>query len=229
MLDQLGLPFWAVTALVTLSSVVGLLANGFWARLKERYGVKPVILLATAADAFVPLLWLLVQGPAVSLLLFIHMFGVFSAPLALGPHTMVLRLAPSLRTSAYMAVFSAVVGPASALAAVIGGALGTTSAWSVGTTTIGGLQLIFLLSFVGRLCSLLILRRIAEPAAHSAGKTLEYVLVSISPRRWSITRRRRSKTATRVFRVPLRSSANTIPATDPGSEQPLRKTTIRSG
>ena len=226
MLEELGLPFWAVTALVTLSNVVGLVANGFWARVKERFGVKPVVLLATAADAFVPLLWFLVQGPVVSLLLFIHLFGVFSAPLALGPHTMVLRQAPSFRTSAYMAVFSAIVGPASALAAVIGGALATTSAWSVGPATFGGLQLIFFLSFMGRLCSLLILRRITEPAAHTAGNTLAHVLVSISPKRWSIASRRRDKTLTRAFKVRLRSSAKSLSATDSTVEQPMLERTI---
>lgn len=228
MLESLGLPFWAVTALVTLSSIVGLVANGFWARLKERFGVKPVVLLATAADACVPLLWLFVQGPVVAVLLFIHLFGIFSAPLALGPNTMVLRLAPAVRTSAYMAVFSAIVGPASALAAVIGGGLATTSAWSVGPATIGGLPLIFFLSFVGRLGSLLILRRITEPAARSAGDTLAHVLVSISPKRWSIASRRRGKTLTKVFKIPLRSSAKSHTSSDPRSEKPMLERTISS-
>jgi MFS family permease len=221
MLQQLELPFWYVTALVTLSSVVGLLANGFWARLKERFGVKPVVFLATAADAFVPLLWLFVDGPAVWMLLLIHFFGVFSAPLAIGPNTMVLRLAPAVRTSAYMAVFAAVVGPASALAAVVGGAIAATRGWSMGPVSVGGLQMIFFLSFAGRLCSLFILRKVTEPAAHSASTALAHVLGSISPARWSIRGKRQHVPAepiAKVFRIPLRSSAKSLQAADYGDE-----------
>lgn len=179
MLQKLALPFWYVMALATISALAGLLCNGFWCRMKQRFGIKPVVFVATLADAFIPLCWLFVGGPASWMLVFVHLFGVFSAPLSLGPNNFVLRLAPSTRGSAYMAVFSAVVGPVSALAAVTGGVLAgslTSVEWPL---AFGGLQILFLLSFVGRLASLLILRTIQEPQSQPASEVVAHVRQSV--------------------------------------------------
>jgi MFS family permease len=168
MLDRMQLPIWYVTALATLSSMAGVLANGFWARLSQRFGVKPVIVLATLADAFVPLCWLFVGDHSSLWLIFIHLSGVFNAPLAVGPNNIVLKLAPQENASPYMAVFSAIVGPMTAVAAISGGYLSGALAdvqWSLGPLSVGGLKIVFLLSFVGRLASLWLLRGVREPEA----------------------------------------------------------------
>jgi MFS family permease len=208
MLQTMGLPFLYVTGLITLSSIVGLCFNGFWARLKERYGIKPVIYLATLADAFVPLLWVFASGTGYWLLIVIHFFGVFSAPLALGPNTMVMRLAPSVRSSAYMAVFSALIGPVTALASIAGGAVSGAfegSAAGSGWIQLGGLQFIFLLSFVGRLLSLLVLKRIEEPAALPARDALAHIVSSAAQlTRVLEPRELRRAAGLKVFSISLR-------------------------
>ncbi|MGH7135154.1 MAG: MFS transporter, partial [Pirellulales bacterium] len=111
MLEKMGLPFWYVTVLSTLSSLCGLLANRFWTRLSERFGHRPVIFLATLGDALYPLWWLFASPQWSWLLVPIHCSGVFSAPLAVGPNNLVLKLSPARNASPYMAVFNAVVGP----------------------------------------------------------------------------------------------------------------------
>jgi MFS family permease len=175
MLDQMKLPMWYVTVLATLSSLAGVLANSFWARLSERFGVKPVIFVASLADAFVPLYWLLLGDHSSWWLVLIHLSGVFNAPLAVGPHNIVLKLAPQQNASPYMAVFSAIVGPMSALAAIGGGYLAgafTGTELAIGPIALGGLKLVFLLSFVGRLASLWLLKKVHEPDAESVGQLI---------------------------------------------------------
>jgi MFS family permease len=178
MLRSLELPFWYIAALTTLSSVAGLLLNGFWARLTERFGIKPVIFLATTADALVPLAWIFVGSPGSALLVVIHLFGAFGPPLAMGPNNLVLRLAPATRASAYMAVFSATVGVVSAIAAIGGGAASgimTDLEWSFAGLSFGALRTIFLLSFAGRLASLFVLHTIDEPQARRAREAVAHI------------------------------------------------------
>lgn len=174
MLEKMGLPFWYVTVLCTLSSLCGLIANPFWTRLSERFGHRPVIFLATLGDALYPLWWLFASPQWSWLLIPIHCSGLFSAPLAVGPNNLVLKLSPARNASPYMAVFNSVVGPVTALAAMLGGYLaGAFGGWqgSLGSVTFGGLQLLFLISAAGRLTSLVWLWRVAEPRAASIRQT----------------------------------------------------------
>jgi MFS family permease len=170
MLQKLGLPFWCVTLLATLSSLMGIAANGFWTRLSEKFGYKPVVFLATLGDALVPLCWVLLGDQWLWMLIPIHLSGVFNAPLALGPNNMVLKLAPHRNASPYMAVFNAVVGPMTALATIMGGVLAQSLAgfqYDAGLVDLNGLKVVFLISFVARCSSLLLLRHVVEPQADS--------------------------------------------------------------
>lgn len=185
MLEQMGLPFWYVTVLGTLSSLCGLVANRFWTRLCEKFGHRPVIFIATLGDALYPLWWLMVSPQWAWLLIPIHCSGLFSAPLAVGPNNLVLKLSPLRNASPYMAVFNAIVGPVTALAAVLGGCLaGALSGWhcNVGPCELSGLKLLFLISAVGRMSSLVLLWRVAEPRAESIRRTV-YVLGRLFIRR----------------------------------------------
>jgi hypothetical protein len=168
MLEKLGLSFAAVTALAMLSSIIGLLANGFWVRLTERFGTKPIVLIATLGDVLVPLGWLLVSPSTSWLLVPIHCWGVFNAPLSTGPNNILLKLSPEQGAAPYLATFNAVVGPVSAIASVLGGLLLASfgsAVWSLGPLDLGGLKTVFLLSCVGRLVSLILLWRVEEPAS----------------------------------------------------------------
>jgi hypothetical protein len=169
-LQKLGLPLWYVVALSTLASLAGLIANNFWTRMAHRFGMKPVVLIATLGDAFFPLWLMFIDAEWSWLLLVVHVSGVFNTPLVVGPDNFVLKLAPDRNASSYMAVFRAVVGPATGAAAMLGGWLaGSIGASSVAVEgmALGGLKLVFLLSFVGRVASLLLLLRVQEPGAHS--------------------------------------------------------------
>jgi hypothetical protein len=176
MLQRMGLPFWYVTLVNVLASLAGILANGFWVRLIQHFGIKPIVSIATLADAFFPLSWVLLGQSSAWLLLPLHLMGVFTVPLALGPHTFVLKLAPYLNGAAFMSLFAAVVGPVSGMAAIFGGSLIETLAFAnltVGPLAVDGVKFVFLLSFVGRLSSLYLLASIAEPNARSISRVFQ--------------------------------------------------------
>lgn len=169
MLQKLNLSFAAVTGLATLSSVLGLITANFWTRLSARFGTKPVVLIATIADVLVPVSWLFVTPETGLLLVLLHGAGVLSAPLAMGPNNILLRLAPERNASPYLAIFNAIVGTTSAVAAILGGYVATALidwTWSLGAIEVGGLKTVFLLSAVGRLVSIPLLLRLSEPSAH---------------------------------------------------------------
>lgn len=169
LMQKLNLPFWYIIVLGTLSSAMGLVANNFWTRLAQRFGMKPVVFVATLGDALFPLALVFVSREWSWALLVIHLTGIFNTPLAIGPDNFVLKLAPDQNASPYMAVFRAFVGPATALAAVIGGLL--AGQWSgqalvFGPVAVSGLSLVLLLSSAGRIASLVLLHGVVEPESH---------------------------------------------------------------
>lgn len=166
MLQKMHLSFACVTGLATLSSLLGLLANGFWTRLSAQYGTRPVVLVATLCDVCVPLCWLFASPGWWPLLIGIHCFGLINAPLTMGPNNFLMRLAPAKNSAPYLALFNSLIGSVSATAAICGGAIATVLLnwnWSVGPIEIGGLKVVFLLSALGRLASIAMLLRVREP------------------------------------------------------------------
>jgi len=178
MLRELDCPFWFVTLVTTLAGVASLVTNRFWVRLSSEFGHKPVVFLATLGNAFFPLCWVFIDRPWYWLLVPVHLLGMFNSVLALGPNNIMFKLAPDRNASAYLAVFNAAIGPATALAPVLGGLLSSTLAsvhWSIGATEIAGVKFIFLCSFVLRLSSLVLLRFVTEPDAEAVRHVVRVV------------------------------------------------------
>jgi predicted MFS family arabinose efflux permease len=168
MLQNLKIPLWQVTVLQTASSMMGLIGNRLWSRLGQRYGAKPVIFVASLAEAFVPFWWLFMTPETKWGLPIIFASGLFSSPVATGPNNILLSISPAKNASPYMAVFNAIIGPITALAAVLGGYLAQVLG-NGGSTfySLDGLKVVFLISFVGRLLSLVLLRGIHDPGSAS--------------------------------------------------------------
>lgn len=170
MLQKMQLSFGCITALTTMSSVLGMLTTRFWTRLCDRFGTKPIVLIATVADLLTTVAWVFLMPQWFGLLVLIHCSGVFSAPLAMGPNNILLRLAPEKNAAFYLAIFNSIIGTAAAVAAVVGGFIATAymdSPMRLGPLEIGGLKLVFIASAIVRLLSLPLLARVVEPDAGS--------------------------------------------------------------
>ncbi len=178
MLERLRISFGVVTALATFGSLLGLATNGFWTRLKVRYGVRPVVLLASLGDALLPFCWLFVTPQWLWLLVPVHAFAIFNPPLTMGPHNFLLKLTSERGCAPFLASYNACTGTLAALGAILGGALASEfqGVWTAGPLQFTGMQLLFFLSGVGRLVSLRLLAGITEPEAQSVRLVLSHLL-----------------------------------------------------
>ncbi len=167
MLQRLHIPFWAVTALATMGTLLALSLNATWTRLKLRFGVKPIVLLATLGDVLIPLGWLLVHPQTVWLVIPLHMLTLFNPPLAMGPNNFLLKIVPARNGASYLALFNATTGTIGALGAVVGGWLAMTlqGQWHFGQIELTGIQLVFLLSGVGKFVAFVLLSHVEEPGS----------------------------------------------------------------
>ncbi len=178
MLERLHVPFWVVTALATVGSLLGLALNGMWTRLKLRFGVRPVVLLATLGDLVIPLGWLCIHPQTLWLILPLHMLALFNPPLAMGPHNLLLKTAPNRNSPAYLALFNATTGMIGAMGAVAGGWLAMTlrGQWEIGQVELTGIQLVFLISACGKLAGFALLSRVEEQGATTLVEMLQFLL-----------------------------------------------------
>ena len=189
MLQKLGMPFWHIAALQAVFSISGLAANRIWTKLGNRFGTLPVVFLATLGDAFYPLCWLFLTPETTWLLPLIFLFGAFGTPLAVGAPTLVMRLTPNEQASSYLATFNAVMGVVMATAAVAGGYLAANVAaepMTLGGIPMDGLKIVFLVSFVGRIASLLLLRKVQEPGSVDLATMLRIAAAKFGERKLAL-------------------------------------------
>jgi len=189
MLGILNLSFTTVTLLLTLASTCGLAATRLWTRFGDRFGSRSMVLVATLVDAACPLAWLFVTPANLWLLVPIHLLGVVAAPIAMGPNVLSLKLSPAENGSGYLALFNAVTGPLTAAGSVFGGLIAGWNASGKSVATLEGLQVIFILSAVGRLTSLALLRGVRDPESTSVRRIVR--VFHRAGRRWNTDRRRR--------------------------------------
>ncbi len=220
MLREMSLPFWFITLVNTLAGVASLVTNRFWVRLSTQFGNKPVVFLATLGNAFFPLTWVFIPREWAWLLLITHLSGVFNSVLVLGPNNIMFKLAPERNASAYLAVFNAVVGPATALAPVLGGVLVGSLAGvhlSIGPVALSGMKFVFVLSFVLRIASLILLRRVHEPESKGVRRVVRVLRHVTMPNlledlREALVLRRESRHRRRAAAPHF--TAETVPAAD---------------
>ena len=188
MLQELNVSFLNVTLLATVASLSSIGANSLWTSLGERFGVRPVVMLANLGDALIPAIWLLIDDQATGLLIAVHCFGLFAAPLATGPQQFLVKIAPNEKASTYMASFNSVVGVVSSLAPLIGGLIvQSLDVFQVGALSISlvGFKVVFALSFLGRLISLALIQRIQMPNESTCGHMQSVIFRTF---RWKLAR-----------------------------------------
>ena len=171
-IQVLALPLTAVTLFKTVTTAATMASAGYWGRMVDHFGAKPVARTGTYLVAVVPLLWLFViPGRVWPLVLIQLVSGVAFAAYDGNINNLVLKLASPERRPRYLAAFGAAYGIGSVAAPVVGGAV----LWSLEGAAVPAQQAFFVLFAVGAILRLLgaaQLRGVQEPGGVSVGRMI---------------------------------------------------------
>lgn len=160
MLKDLSFDYVSFAFVVAVGAVVRILAHPYWGKINDRFGSRKVLVITGVFTCFTPLLWIFVSG--VESAFVVKIFdGFVWAGFDLVAFNYLLDVTPADRRPFYVANHNLFAG----LGVMVGALAGAVLASQLENATflfLGGLQIIFLISFVGRLLVLPFLTRIRE-------------------------------------------------------------------
>ncbi len=152
-----------VAATDIVSMLLGVASAPIWGRLADRWGTRRMLLRAGVVVGFFPLLWIPITPGLWWLVFVVILLRVFGSACEIGPMTMAMQMAPARRRSIYLGVYRSLGCLMMAIAPMVGGAIAHAagpSVWTLGSFTVTGLHLLFVIAALGRLSSLWWLRRV---------------------------------------------------------------------
>lgn len=184
MVRELGYSVATVQLLFVLHGVGLALASGFWGRLCDLFGYRPVLQIMVSIKFIVPLTYLLLPPiPSVALPIFALLFigdGMVNAAGRLAIQGVALRSTPRRNRAMFIAAANFVaLGIAGGVAPLVAGSLirPLTSVMSTdwGPYRFTGFHVIFLVSAVLRLSAVFFVNRLREPDSQSVGRVLAHI------------------------------------------------------
>ncbi len=161
MIQNLQIPFSIITLFGVVAGISSIFGMRIVGRVIDRLGPKPLFILCGCGAALLPSLWLLATPENYHIIWVINIVSGFCwAGIGIISSSLMMNMAPSEYNSVYFAVFAGITGLSGALAPIVGGYLGEYFSGIVinlGFFQVSNLKILFLLSAVCRLCSLLFL------------------------------------------------------------------------
>jgi MFS family permease len=168
-ISVLALPLTVVTVFKAITTLGMMASSRYWGRLADHFGTKPVVRMGVYMIAVTPLLWLFVMPGRIWPLVPIQVLsGVAFAAYEGSINNLVLKLAPPVRRSRFLAVFGAAYGIGSVVAPLAGGTL----LWWLERFPLDAPQAFFILFASGAFLRLLAagqIRGVVEPGGVSVG------------------------------------------------------------
>jgi MFS family permease len=160
MLRDMHIDYFWFSVLTILGAVIRIVSFKYWGRLEDKFGSRKILLVVGFFGCFTPFLWLFVSS--IGEIALVKIFdGFIWAGFDLIVFNYLLDITPANKRPVYIANHSFFVG----LLVTAGDLTGGLLAHSLDSTTFmiwHGLQIVFLISFVLRLCVLVILPKIRE-------------------------------------------------------------------
>ncbi len=186
MIENLRIDFATITWFITFATLASLFMLRIWGPISDQLGNRPVLMVAGAAHALIPLMWIVAQpeNHYWPLVLAHVLSGIFFSAITLAQINILLKLAPSTGRSVYIAVFNASIGLAVIVAPIIGGWLLDLSAGlelQAGEWKLNNLHFLFLLSGGLQLFGLLAILRVKEEGAAGAVAVILQLQSDLNP------------------------------------------------
>lgn len=167
MIRELAVPFSAIALLGLVGGAMNIAGMRLWGPLCDSLGPRAVLLWGSAGASLTPLLWLFTSPDNHLMLWPINACtGIFWAAIGLASSGLLLRLTPREDGAVYFAAAAVATGVSGAVAPGLGGAISRSMADVTLATpyvTIGGLQILFVITSVMRMGSILLLLRVVAP------------------------------------------------------------------
>ena len=179
MLQVLKFNYVTVATLVVSSAFADLVGMWVWGHVCDKLGHRPIMIIAAIIASLLPIVWFFTGKNFGSIYILIPLLhfsgGFFWAGYNLCSVNLVFRIAPRERNAAFFAFWSAVNGVAAGCGALLGGLLVKFSqelATSFSLSQGFQFKIVFLISGLLRLCSLLFLVKVPEPESLPFTKTI---------------------------------------------------------
>jgi hypothetical protein len=181
MLKSLQMPYAQIAIFSAITTISSIATNPMWGYLADKFGHKPVLRITSFCLCLVPLVWVFASRGNYWFVLppILVWGGTVSAGLVLSEYNLMLKTAPAESRSVYIGCYSALVSAASAVGAMLGGALADAFA-GLGRLScfgypISNIQCLFLVSGLCRLASLSLLAWVREEQEVAASTVIRQV------------------------------------------------------
>lgn len=175
---------WVNFVLVVSPSIGWYMAVKWWGRARDRWGNKPILVLASAAVVINPLIWCLIRPEWAWVGLLIPIYGGFVwAGIDMALCNALLGFSGGGRVSSYPALAAIISGLGGIAGPLLAGALGQMmTGWQmqVGPFTFISYHALFVLGAAMQALTVLLARRIEEPQARSTREVLRVLYENAS-------------------------------------------------
>ena len=175
MIYDLGMKGSAVALLLLLARFLIFYTSGFWGRLMDKFGCKPIILFGVVGLGVYPLLWVFVNPATVYLIPILFLMQALTPASTLGMVTLEMKLAPPQGRAAFLSTARVVFAVSKLLGPLFGGGVGWGLAGvrvPLGPVTLNNFHLLFIVAAAFRLACLIPLAGIREPRTRTAGEVV---------------------------------------------------------
>ena len=180
MIDQLQISYTVISLLTALATVSAIVGYRLWAGLIDRFGAKPLMQILLVPHAVAPLFWIFNRPDAYGMIpVALALDGITSSGLSIASTPLLYSLLPrGDQKATYLASWSVSINLIHTAGLLMGSFLARVldgTQLELFGTSLGNLQIIFLIGAAARLIPLVLLRTVRETKAISASALLGHI------------------------------------------------------
>ena len=183
MLKELKMSYTVITAFSIVNTVMNLFLTGFWARLIDKYGCKPVMMICLRFIGVIPFFWFFTSWSYWLILPLNTIGGIAWSGFSLAQFNIMLKLTPSNERASYIGFNTMLVSMVSFVAPLIGGFLLDSMKevkYDLVFLSVGSFQIMFIISGLLRTLPVRFLKKLVEPKERQEEEVIRVIRSSIS-------------------------------------------------